>query len=166
MPENEKVVKNHDILGLYNRLNRFIYEIQKCNSADVAEVQSFDQTRMQQMITALNAYIDFIVKEPAIDLRETAPFNWSLEAAVELVDTENENVNDFCRLMKVMRDEVINCTSARQPCGMAAFDKVRQQALVQKLSNLLNDYIKNATPIDLAESIPMNPSVGPGKTGV
>jgi hypothetical protein len=38
--------------------------------------------------------------------------------------------------------------------------------MIEKLQNYLDNYVDQATPVDLPESSPANPLTGPGRTGV
>ena len=159
-------VYNHDIVGLYNRMNRFLVELQKSQSSSLSKMVSFDQYRLVSYLDALDTYHAWVVGQPQLDLPETTPRFYSLEAGPEIVDTESEEVNDAVRLLVLARDELINSQSARQGSGMVSFDSVRLTAVIEKTRQFLVTYIQVATPLDQPESSPMKPVTGPGLGGV
>lgn len=167
MPEEDAVqVHNQDVVGLYNRVNRFITELQKSASGDVSSFNDFDQTRLSSYLDAIVRYHDWVVSQPHLDLPETAPRLYDLEPKPEIVDVENEDINDAVRLLIVARDELTNSQSARMAAQLTEHDSGRFTAVIQKARNFLTDYIAPTEPLDLPESSPMEPSTGPGRTGV
>ena len=158
-------VNNHDVVGLYNRLNRFLVELFKCASSSVSEVNTFDQTRLETYLTAVDTYHAWVVAQPHLDLPETSPKEYELEAPPTVADVENENINDIIRLVILCRDELINSQSARQPGNLNVFDSTRLTTYVAKVRNFLNDYIRAVTPLDLPESSPKEAQSGPGLLG-
>ena len=159
-------VNNHDIVGLYNRINRFIVELIKSVSSATSQVNEFDQARLASYLTAVDTYHSWVIGQPHLDLPETAPRDYELEVEPETPETENENVNDLVRLLVLARDELTNSQSARDPANLNKFDSGRLTALIAKSRAFLTDYIVPITPLDLPESSPQEASTGPGLTGV
>jgi len=159
-------VYNHDVVGLYNRMNRFIVELIKSVSSNVSEMNQFDQERLDKYLGAIDAYHGWVIGQPQLDLPETAPRVYELEAVPAIVDAENEAVNDIVRIMVIARDELINSQSAREPAGFNVFDSGRLTAVITKVRAFLNDFIRAVTPLDLPESSPQSPSTGSGIGGI
>lgn len=165
MAENN-AVNNQDIVGLYNRINDFIYEMFKSVSSQTSEVNEFDQERLATYLNAIDTFHEWVKDQPHLDLPETSPRLYPLRTPDELPIVENENINDITRMMTVARDELTNSQSARVAAGLNKFDSARLTAMIEKLRRFLNNYIQIATPLDVPESSPAMPSSGSGRTGI
>jgi len=160
-------VMNHDLVGLYNRINRFLVEMQKSVSANQGEeVTVFDVDRLMSYLDAIEHYQKWMQGEPQLDLPETAPRKYLLEEAPLMEPVENESCNDACRMLIICRDELTNSQSARRPGGLNKFDDSRLSSICRKLRSFVTDYIGKALPLDLPESSPRSPSSGPGRMGI
>ena len=159
-------VNNHDIVGLYNRINRFLDEIHKSSSSAVSEYNEFDMTRSKSYLEAIDTYHDWVIAQPQLDLPETSPKTYELLAVPSITRVENESINDFVRIFTLTRDSLVNSQSARMPAGLMSYDSVRLRAITSKARNLLQDYVEPITPLDLPESSPQAPSSGAGRTGI
>lgn len=157
---------NDDIVGIYRRINRFIEELQKSASANVADVNIYDKLRLKSYLSALTTYIDWVVGQPSLDLPETHPKALELEPVPAIQEVENLMVRDFVRLLERGRDEVINSQSARNATGLISFDENRLRAVIEKAEKYLDSYVDKVTPIDLPESSPVSPDSGSGRTGI
>lgn len=167
MPNGNSQVFNDDIVGLVRRINRFIMEMVKSASANVADMNTFDQTRLTQYITMLRAYLAWVQAQPQLDLPETHPHALDVPEAPVVPETmENDSVMDICRLLERARGEVINSQSARNAVGLIPFDMNRCSAVVDKVEKLLTDFIQQVQPIDLPESSPRSPDTGSGRGGI
>jgi hypothetical protein len=160
------IVYNHDIAGLYRRLNRFINELVKSESAASSQVNTFDQARLQSYLDAIRTYQSWVVGQPALDLPETHPTEYQLEDAPVVPAMENESVWDVINLLVLTREELVNGQSARMASNLNEFDNTRLTAVIDKAQAFLTSYIQPTTPLDLPESSPMRELTGPGKTGV
>lgn len=159
-------VYNQDIVGLFDRINRFIEELIKSVSSGLSLTNSFDQARLAIYLDAIDRYHEWVKAQPHLDLPETAPQPFILEANPIIPNVENESINDVIRLLVAARDELINSQSARLPAQMLVFDSVRLTAIIEKIRRLLEDYIAVTEPLDLPESSPREVVTGPGRTGV
>jgi len=161
-----RIVYNTDIAGLHARINRFIVEHNKSVSANVSQVNPFDQARWLSYLTALETYHAWMTGQPQLDLPETAPLPINLEADPEITDVDNESVNDILRMLVALREEVINSQSARNPVGMVVHDTGRFLAQISKIRAFINDYIAVILPLDQPESSPSAPMNTVGAKGV
>lgn len=161
-------VYNHDVVGVYRRINRFIEEVSKSVSSSGSMMNEYDQTRLATYLDAIDSFIDWVVAQPQLDLPETHPRQYPLKASpiVKDEDIENESAIDVVRMLELARDEIVNGQSARLGSGLIVFDVNRIRAVVAKARNFLNDYIATVTPLDLPESSPMRTMTTPGRTGV
>jgi len=160
------MIFNDDIVGIYRRINRFIEELQKSASSNVADINIYDKIRLQSYLDALSIYLDWIVAQPSLDLPETHPKAIELENVPLVQDVENLMIRDFVRLLERGRDEIINSQSARNATGLISFDQGRLRAVVEKAQKYLETYVDKVTPIDFPESSPASPDSGSGRTGI
>ena len=161
-------VYNHDVAGICTRVHRFIVEVKKCVSAGMAQVNAFDQVRLAKYLDAVDAYVDWVVSQPQLDLPETHPrlLEVTLMPDDDVENIENESLRDVARMFKLAILEVSASQSARAGSGLVSFDEVRVRAVVTKIRALLTNYIANIDPLDLPESSPAYPMSGHGKGGV
>lgn len=160
------VVNNHDVVGLYNRINDFMVELIKSVSSQGSQMNEFDQVRLGSYLDAVDSYHSWVVSQPHLDLPETSPTEYTLRSFVEIPLVENESINDIIRMMTAMRGELINSQSARQAAGLIGFDSERLTAITEKARTFLVSYIGAVTPLDLPESSPEIESSGAGRTGI
>ena len=163
---NPTSTRNHDIFGIYNRLNRFIEEMFKSVSSGVSQMNSFDQARLQKYIDNIRGFVAWVIGQPSLDLPETAPREYQLVGAPTIALVESEEVNDIMNMLTVARDEIINSQSSRNPAGLIPFDEARFSAVINKIEAFLKTYVSTLTPLDLPESSPQAPISGPGRTGI
>lgn len=166
MADATSTVNNQDVVGLYNRINDFIFEMFKSVSSQTSEMNEFDQARLTTYLDAVDTYHGWVTNQPHLDLPETSPRAYPLRAPDDVPIVENENVNDITRMMVIARDELINSQSARLAAGLNKFDSARLTAMIEKLRRFLSDYVGVATPLDVPESSPGMVSSGAGRTGI
>lgn len=160
------ITYNHDVAGLYRRVNRFITEMLKSVSGGGSQTNQFDQTRLQSYIDAIRAYQSWVENQPQLDLPETHPRAIQLEEAPQADKLENESVRDVIYLLELARDELVNSQTSRNGAGFIPFDANRFAAVIDKTEQLLQTYIATITPLDLPESTPMRELTEAGRTGV
>lgn len=162
----QQTVLNHDIVGLYDRINRFIEEAQKAASSSVSLTNQFDVDRLKTYLDAIDRYHNWVRSMPQLDLPETTPREYKLLEAPDIVDIENDDMDAVVRMLVLARDEVTNSQSARLGAGMLTPDSNRLIAIVGKARAFVNDYILPTQPLDLPESSPNAPMSGSGRTGI
>mgnify|MGYP000429930839 CR=1 FL=1 len=156
-------VNNHDILGIHRRINRFIVELNKSASSGVSQFHDHDKKRLRAYLTSMTAYKDWVSAQPHLDLPETHPQEYALEPPTEVGAVENESCADAMNLLAKCRDELDNSQSARLSSGLMEADRVRFEAIVEKIAKFLDEYVDKATPLDLPESSPRDPATGHGR---
>lgn len=159
-------VYNHDIIGVYNRLNRFIVELIHSVSANVSQVNQFDMERLKSYLNNVKKYLGWVMAQPLLDLPETTPRVWVLEAPTTIPDMDNEEVADIVRMLELARDELTHSQSARQGSGLIPFDALRFNAVIAKTETFLSTYVEVVTPIDLPESSPDEAMILGGRRGI
>ena len=152
-------VYNDDIAGIYNRINRYIIEIQESQSAKVMAVNAHDYKRMTKYLEAMTSYLDWIETQPFLDLPETHPKLLVLKPPPEILDIENLFLIDCRRLWERTRDETTASQSARNATGLIEFDLTRIRAVIEKHSKYMTEHIAKVSPIDMPESSPSTPEV-------
>lgn len=162
----KRLVYNSDVAGLHRRINRFIVEMAKSASNQSSLMSEFDQNRLESYLSAVKAYVGWVVSQPALDLPETSPREYQLDEDPVLTVVENEAITDILRMLEVAREEMVNGQSARMPCGLLVFDVQRLNAIVNKIEKFLIDYVRVITPLDLPESSPSRAIAPKGSTGV
>ncbi len=166
MPVTDVSVYNSDVVGLYDRINRFIEEAQKSVSADVSLTNAFDIVRLNTYLDSIDRYHAWVIAQPLLDLPETSPRLYALATPMAAQQVENDDLDDILRILRLSRDEMTNSQSARLPSGLIAPDSIRLTAIIQKARNFIKDYIVPTQPLDLPESSPRNLETGPGKGGI
>jgi len=159
------IVYNHDVAGLYRRMNRCISELLHSVSGSTSNVNAADRDRLQTYLQAVRAYHDWVVAQPELDLPETHPRSIELETPPDTSKVENESIRDVVTMIEVARDETINGQSARNSAGLIKFDSSRLIAVIEKAEAFLKDYIETTTPLDLPESSPMREITKSGRKG-
>lgn len=157
---------NHDIVGIYNRINRFIMEAMKNASSSNSQVNQFDLRRLKSYFDAILFYHDHVQGAPDLDLPETTPRLYDLREAPVVPEMENESLADICRLLELVRDELLSSQSARQGAKLISFDSDRFLQVITKCQRFLSDYVEQATPLDLPESSPRVTVTGDGRKGI
>ena len=159
-------VNNQDIAGLHARLNRFLREAHKSASSGLNTITTPDMARFKSYLNAVTVYHTWVVGQPELDLPETHPRTYTLEANPVLGDVNNEAVNDFLRMLENTRDELTNAASARRAAGLSAADSKRLTDNTTKALSFLVDYVEPITPLDLPETSPDAVSSGSGTAGI
>jgi hypothetical protein len=163
---NGMTTLNHDIAGLHARLNRAIYETYKSASSGVVEYREADVDRILSYLRGIDEFHAWVEDQPELDLPESHPKEYALDANPVTTLVENDAANDIIRLLEVTREELVNSQSARLPAGLISFDSERLTATVEKTRKLVTDFIQNVQPLDLPESTPKRGQSGPGRKGI
>lgn len=156
---------NHDVLGLDNRLNRFIKEVQDSNSANTSQYTDADKIRLKTYTGAFIQYIDWVIDQPTLDLPESFPRSYDFDQLNPAKQLENEMVNDVVNMFTNLQTEVRNSQSATASNNYLMHDVLRWKAVITKINNYIDNYADAVTPLDLPESSPQNPGVTPGQGG-
>lgn len=161
-------VHNMNIAGFNRRVNRFISELADSVSASGSLMTGYDQTRLASYLDALDVYVSHVVDQPQLDLPESHPMKYELDAprVISENDVENESVMDLIRMLELARIETINGQSARLGAGLLSFDEQRLTSIVSRCRKFLTDYIQTTTPLDYPETSPMRAMPAPGRGGV
>jgi hypothetical protein len=163
---DEATVFNTDIFGLVRRLNRAIFELIKSASANIIDMNAFDQGRLTAYIGGLRSYVAWVVAQPQLDLPESSPDPIQIAAGPQIpASMENDAIMDLVEMLRRARVELVNSQSARQSTGLITYDHNRFLSILNKAENFLNQYIKIVQPVDAPESTPRDSDTGTGRTG-
>jgi len=160
------IVYNCDVDGLARRINRNITEIIKAQSSGVSLTVSFDVKRWQSYLASVEAFLDYVVSQPQLDLPETHPLPVVQQPKPVIPSLENESAYDLAVLFDTMREELVNSQSARMPSGLISHDENRMRSYITRGKKFIQDYITVIDPLDLPESSPMTQMTGDGLKGV
>lgn len=156
-PMQPAFVYNHDVVGLYKRLNRFICELIGSQSSNVSMTNSFDMARMQTYLDSIDKYHDWVLGESQLDLPETKGLQYALDLPPVVPAIENEDLADLVRLFVLTRRELTNSQSARVGSGLPIKqDSARLRAITDKARKFLDSYMTPVQPLDLPVSSPMD----------
>jgi hypothetical protein len=141
-------------------------ELCKSASANVTDYKSADKARLISYFDQLRKYIAWAVSQPEMDFVETHPLSQTLPPCPAIPDTENPDTQDLIQLFSRMRDELVNCQSARMASGLVSHDQERFLSIIERGEKYLAEYIDDTAPLDLPESTPHLPVTGAGNVGV
>ena len=92
------VTLNQDIAGLHSRINRCIEEVFKSVSSGVTDYRSADKKRILSYLDGLDAYHNWVVAQPQLDLPESHPHEYELDTNPGVGLVENDAANDIVRI--------------------------------------------------------------------
>ena len=159
-------VLNHDVVGVNDRLNRVITEVYKSASSGVTQFSDADLDRLNSYLDAVDEYHKWVIDTPELDLPESHPKTYTLDAEPAVTKVENDAVNDIIRILTVCRSGIVNSQSARKASGFIGFDSDRLFKNVDKVRKFIADYISKVQPIDNPESSPSRGRSGAGNSGI
>jgi hypothetical protein len=152
-------VNNEDVVGIYDRMNRYVLEMMKCASSNVAQWLPADEERCASYTSAIREYIAWTVSQPQLDNPENHPEFFNVEVQVEKdqkhwlngkdpIQVENDSMRTVLRILIGARDNLIKSASSKMSSGLIIFDEARFLKNIDKLDALMANYIKTSLPID------------------
>lgn len=157
---------NIDIVGLCNRLGRYIEELQSFASGNTGEVYPADLTRIKSYLSGMRTYHDAIQGMARMDYVETNAKMEVLRPLPAQVDLENESLNDMVRYLMRAHMELTNSASARDSSKLNKYDSARFLASIDRAEVFAAQYIEQVTPLDMPNSSPRAAAVQEGKVGI
>lgn len=156
-PNQPAFIYNHDIVGLYNRLNRFQMELIGSQSSDLSMTNAYDMARLSSYLDAMDKYHDWINGADQLDLPETKGFQYTLELPPVVPALENEDLEDMVRMLVLARRELVNSQSARAGTGFPVKqDSTRFRSITDKARKFLLTYMTPVQPLDMPVSSPLD----------
>jgi hypothetical protein len=157
---------NMNIRELVNKTNHFIKEILKSQSSGLTYINEHDIKRMNSYIKDLNLMIDWVVKQPLLDLPEVVPTEYGLLPFTEWTEPQNFKIATIAKYFMALRTEAVNSQSSRQGSGFIGPDEVRFRQILKEVENYLTTYVAESNPLDMPESTPSVEGTGPGLGGM
>jgi len=157
---------NIDIVGICNRIVRYIEELQHFASGNAAEVFPADLVRIKSYLSGLRTFHDTIQSLARMDYVETNAQLEPLRALPSQADLENESLNDMVRYLMRAHIELSNSSSARDSSKLNKFDSARFLASITRAETFAAQYIEQVTPLDMPNSSPRAAAVGEGLVGI
>lgn len=157
---------NIDIVGIANRICRFIEEIQSFASGNVGEVYPADMTRLKSYVDGLRTYHNTIQQLDRMDYVETNADLEPLRPLPEKIELENESLNDVNNLLRRQYMELTHSASSRDSSKLNKYDSARFIQSCDRMTALILNYIEVVTPLDMPNSSPRAAAVPEGKTGI
>lgn len=159
-------VYNYQIAGLIRRLRRFRFETVKAASSGLAHVNEHDLRRAKAYLDAAEAYVNWVVSQPQLDLPESTPLKIELGEPEKLDMPENESLVDLMAMYDRLEKEIGWSQSSRLGDSIISHDEKRFRDMIAKMRAFLADYVESILPLDLPESSPLRGQSGEGRTGV
>ena len=159
-------IYNLDCTYLADKIARYAGEVQMSVSSNVAFVNEFDMSRLQQYLNDIDRAVAYINEQPQLDLPESHPMVHAIQPFPTMRDMESDEWDHVVRLLRAGYIELVNSQSARLGAGLMPFDSRRITALVAKCRAWLNDYVAERSPMDLPETSPQQSMSPAGKSGV
>ena len=159
-------IYNIDCTYLADKIARYAGEVQMSVSSNVAFVNEFDMSRLQQYLNDIDRAVAYINDQPQLDLPESHPMVHAIQPYPTMRDMESDEWDHVVRLLRAGYLELVNSQSARLGAGLMPFDSRRVTALVAKCRAWLNDYVSERSPMDLPETSPQLAMSPAGRSGV
>ena len=93
-------VYNLDVTYMADKLARYAGEVQMSVSSNVAFVNEFDMARLHAYLDDIDAAIDYVTKQPQLDLPESHPMAHPIQPFPALRDMESDEWDHVVRLLR------------------------------------------------------------------
>jgi len=157
---------NRNVAVFHRKTLRYLEEVKKSQSAGVTPLKSADRDRILSYTENLRAYLNYVIKQPETDEPESHPFMLEAPPKPEVADMDNLDLYEAQLLLIVILTENMNSQSSRMGSGYFSFDYNRIMAMLQKLDNLIIDFIDRQKILDMPETSPRYEGVTHGSRGI
>ena len=148
-------VRNMDVVGIVERIDRTIYELMESESSELNSLEEYDVKRVLDYNTALRTYADVINAANRMDLPHSYPQMYAIKYITQGVDyngTKNRIIRDLVRYYANAMVQWSRSESADKSNGFYDADYNRFILIMDRIDGYMESYIKEATPLDLPES--------------
>lgn len=164
-------VYNWECAGMIRRVNAVIIELAESQSAASNQFYPADLIRVKdQYIPMLRRYRDNMVATPLMDFPKTHPDSTFPVDRINnryVNDTmQNNSIIDMVRMLELLRDSLAHSDTARSSSSIVSHDKVRFDAVIDRLELFVDEYVVPTQPIDMPESGPAALMPKAGVTGI
>jgi hypothetical protein len=148
-------VRNMDICGLVERIDRVIYETMTSESASLNELNSFDIQRQMDYSSTLRTYASMMNSASVMDLPHSYPHMYKIHYLTETVDVEdikNKGLRDIIRyylnaMVQLSRSESADKSNAFHPADYGRF-----LLIMDRIDQYISAYLQATLPIDFPKS--------------
>jgi len=154
-PWSPSEVRNMDICGLVERIDRVIYETMTSESAALNELNSFDVQRQMDYSMALRTYASTMNSASVMDLPHSYPHMYKIHYVTESVDIEdikNKGLRDIIRfyvnaMVQLSRSESADKSNAFHPADYGRF-----LLIMDRIDQYISSYLQSTLPLDFPKS--------------
>ena len=154
-PWSPNEVRNMDICGLVERIDRVIYETMTSESSALNELNEFDVQRQINYSASLRAYASTMNSASVMDLPHSYPHMYKIHYATEEVDVEdikNKGLRDIIRfylnaMVQLSRSESADKSNAFHPA-----DYTRFLLIMDRIDQYISSYLQSTLPVDFPKS--------------
>ena len=148
-------VRNMDVVGAVERIDRTIYELMESESSMLNSLEEYDIERVLQYNAALRTYCAVINSANRMDLPHSYPGMFDIKYITKETDydgTKNRIIRDLVRYYANAMVQWSRSESADKSNGFYEADYTRFLLIMDRIDAYMEAYIKEATPLDLPES--------------
>jgi hypothetical protein len=148
-------VRNMDVVGMVERIDRFAYDIMHFESAQLNEITSFDLERIAAYNEALRNYASTINSAESMDLPHSYPHMYEIHYAtseMELDTMKNKALRDIIRLYINAWVQWSRSESADKSNSFHPADYNRFILIMNRLDQYIASYVQATLPLDMPES--------------
>jgi hypothetical protein len=148
-------VRNMDVVGIVERIDRIIYELMESESSNLNSLEDEDMTRVTEYNSSLRTYASVVNSSTRLDLPHSYPSMYDIKYVTKGVDyagTKNRIIRDLVRLYSNAMVHWSRSESADKSNKFYEKDYVRFLKIMDRIDGYLTAYVAEATPLDLPES--------------
>ena len=148
-------VRNMDVVGIVERLDRSAFDVMEFESASLNEVTEYDLGRIRQYNAVLRTYASVINSSIDMDLPHSYPHMYQIKYITTNLDFENVKnkvLRDVVRLYANAWVQWSRSESADRSNGWMAADYERFIIIMDRMDAYLAEYAQASLPIDLPHS--------------
>ena len=145
---------NQDVLVFARKLDRAIDEMGKSASGRDTDFLEADQKRLKGYLLDAQQFLDYASSTPVPDYAETHAMEFELPEPPQHPSVENEMVQLAMNQLYRLRQEIAIGQTSRRAAGIHERDKERADALLQRATDFVDNYVEAVNPPDYPASAP------------
>jgi len=148
-------VRNMDVVGIVERIDRTQYELITSMSASLNSLDQYDLARIEVYNTSLRTYASFVNSANLMDLPHSTPTQFTIKFLTQDLDfdaVKNRIIRDLLRLYSSALLQWSRSESADKSNGWYPFDYDRFLLIMDRIDGYLASYVASVMPLDLPES--------------
>ena len=154
-PYDPDTVRNMDIVGLVERIDRYVFDMAEFESASLNEIISYDIERLEQYSRALRTYSSMISSASSMDLPHSYPHMYEIKYITKELNPDNvknKAIRDLIRLYMNAWVQLSRSESADRSNGFMAADYDRFLLIMDRADQYLATYVQSVLPVDTPHS--------------